>query len=262
MVVLTGAPGNRSDFVAGWLVRSHPEKILHMPWYIHPGWGKSDIVPFWQWSSEDLRWVHNTESSKKYLKTVIESQWDPTAPWSVSKSHVSSQWLRRLIPEEYADRFILVDIVVNDSASENQIRWESFVKNWLFDLWYHPQRGQGKLQSWAQTNDGSMRIGMFDNPTENKIKILTIIRRQLGLLDYKIPHRVMELPAIDLDAVPDDGIETVTIDYQQLMMPDGCRGLIEKFDLPEKYSLDLWNRCLPLSRSDDQIWCLGRWWYR
>jgi len=269
MVVITGLPGNRSDFVAGWLANAGCEKFLYLDWSINPSWNKTEIKPVWQWNKLDLlkllerckpedlagNCMAYTSGAIEMLNQAIDHQFDASAPWAVTKSHVSSWILHKIIPPQHLSKFIFVDILVSDRNSRLQVEWESFSKNILFRADQDRHQGKNLVDSTLELFK-LVRSGNLVSDIKN-IHAQTQYWMLAAPDHTQICPRMMQTSNKSAESMDAD---VLSLDYQKIMTVNGCDALIDRFELPAQHARRLWQTCLPLTVSADRVWALGQWW--
>ena len=259
MIVVTGWPGNRSDFVAGWLASLDPSRFSDLLWAVYPGWGKSTIQPIWLWNTVGDLWhsepVCNEDlaRTRRLIAQTIDLQWQADAPIVVTKSHVSSYFAHQLIPEEHADKFCFVDILVNDEQSSVTVAWEEFAKNLLFSYSRHNQniaiaRDMLRCYSDRVTGNDKQDLEYYYEIFCKKIRDPEElnIRKNFEKFNKSCTH----------------GVPVLSLDYRDLMQPNGCDVLLDHFEIEHTQPRHIWNNMLPVVESQHRHWCLGRWWER
>ncbi len=269
MVVITGLPGNRSDFVAGWLANSGCGKFLDLAWHIRPLWNKSYIEPIWTWTKLDLLTLlchcdlkyldaigpADTPSASEMLNQAIDHQFDASAPWVVTKSHISSWILHKIIPPPHLSKFIFVDILVSDRNSRLQVEWESFLKNVLFPADQDHRQGTNhvcptlELFDLVPSGDLINDVKNIYDRVQHWMQTVTD-HTQISPTMMQLSNKSAEYPAADV----------LSLDYHEIMTVDGCDALIDRFELPVDYARRLWQTSLPLTVSADRVWALEQWW--
>jgi len=146
MIVVTGIPGARTDFLAGWLSQGHPYLFQPMTWQIDPRYGINNISPPLAWHV-----VHDmsTDLVQNEVNLAVDKFWKADSMWAISKSHRPSNILQHQIPAKHADKFIFVDIIVDTVESALQVQWENFVKNILWNYTVNRKRGREKLNNFC-----------------------------------------------------------------------------------------------------------------
>lgn len=258
MVIVTGQPGNRGDFVAGWLARTDPQRFGNLPWFIWPQWGKSTIQPIWNWHKLSLDWVQPNRIDKhvaaahEYFRNILPQQLDDHAPMAVTKSHTTSRYLSRLIPPEYQDRFIFIDILVNDMTSYQQVRWEEFVKNVLFPFASEPlDHARTMLACYIGESSGNDQTDAEMCFAQMKTRLNLPIQMWYDPVRFKQWNTALSEP----------WPQHVVLDYRDLQQANLDK-VCDLLNLDRDRALTLWNRSWPLASCDDRLWCLGRWWDR
>jgi hypothetical protein len=238
MIVITGVPGARTDFLAGWISNGHPDQLTPMFWRIIPGIGRSNIsTPV----------ILHSLSSSNYVDTInflVGNYWKDDALWVVSKSHRSSSELQNLIPVEHASKFIFVDLLVDTPEAALQVQWETFAKNILWN--YNNNSGLGRTNlSW-----------FYQIPEEfNDIEALT------AGFDYLFSSESLEAVLCNYDnkSVSVGNFKVIPTEYSKIMKPNGAIELANKLGIID-VNIDLWNTRLPEARSPDRIFALDHWW--
>lgn len=268
IVVVTGEPGNRSDFVAGWLSNSNPQRFGFAPWRIEPVWGKSFITTMIEWRELNM-WFDNQKNEivnrvflTGIMRNTILDHHGPSAPTIVTKSHFSSFYMQQIIPREYKHLFTFVDILTGPDDFTT-VCWEDLVKNIFY--WYGSTSFQDKrLQEIVRKRVKGLvtrLTGMDDTSlTDDISKNIEIYLRFLKDLSPKdrLFGRMNQEHLNSSLADPD--LNVLKIDYSELMHRDGYKRLIDYFMLPEKHADDLWKKTLSVAKSADRIYSINRWW--
>jgi len=238
MIVVTGIPGARTDFLAGWLGNCSPVQINPIFWAMICNFGKSNISVAVIWNSL------SASNCVDDINSLVENFWKADALWSISKSHRASAELQSLIPVEHASKFIFVDLLVDTLEAALQVQWETFVKNILWN--YNNNTGLGRKNlSW-----------FYQIPEElNDIEALT------AGLNHLFSSQSLEavLANYNNKSATNSNFKVISIAYSKIMQPNGAIELIDKLDIIDA-DIDLWNTRLPEARSPDRLFVLNQWW--
>jgi hypothetical protein len=256
MLVVTGQPGNRSDLVGGWLAASHPQYFTPAPWYMNPIWGSSMKRHDWNWLDIDTsgNWQseHNTNLTG-YIRDIFKEQHRSGARWASTKSHYTSDVLLRVIPEELAEHFIILDIIINDNESQITVDWEAFVKNII------------RLLSSSDPADHAMAE---KNLVKNLDKLANTDGKtlyQLTEIKYNIINTSAKTGKFYVTpwyntSNKDTAAKVISLDYRELMTADAPEILSQHLGL--KLDPAIWDTALAMSRSRDRYHWADRWWVR
>lgn len=268
LVVITGTVGNRSDLLAGWIADTHAQKFNTVNWHMFPASGKSQIHHAIKWpliqdvgdrmyqSIEQGRSNNDLDIIKHILNNFADNNHDTAAKWVMTKSHYTSWFLAHAIPREHWDKFLVIDLLVNDTESVRRVLWERFVKNILW----------------------SIKTSIDQIQSENSEVADQLLARQLGKKEAqaviaeaeKYYHNTL-IPAIT-HASPEvlgnknhnqktdllDFPATV-VDYREIMQPGGISDLLQTLDLGVDTASG-WDKIYPLAQSPDQVFAGGRYW--
>ena len=244
MIVVTGIPGARTDFLAGWLSQGHPDLFQSMPWHIDPRYGINNISPPLAWHV-----VHDmsTDLVQNEVNLAVDKFWKADSTWAISKSHRPSNILQHQIPAKHADKFIFVDIIVDTVESALQVQWENFVKNILWNFTVNRRQGHAwkKLNNFIQCNLSHL----------SEVDALTVCLAHMFSKDSVTytQNNFHNRSAVNSDS------QTVSVNYSKIMQPGGIVELATELGITGT-NVDLWNQCLPQTQSPDQIFALHHWW--
>ena len=238
MIVVTGVPGARTDFLAGWISNSQPLRFDPMFWRIIPGFGRSIISPAVIWNSL------SASNGVDDINSLVENFWKADALWSISKSHRGIAELQNLIPVEHATKFVFVNVLADTPEAALQIQWETFVKNILWN--YNNCTGMGRKNlSW-----------FYQIPEEfNDIEALTAGFNHL----FSTESLEAVLGNFGFKSASNSNSKVLPIAYSKIMQPDGVVGLANELGIIDA-DIDLWNTRLPEARSPDRLFVLDQWW--
>jgi hypothetical protein len=241
MIIVTGIPGARTDFLAGCLSQSHLSKFQPMRWAMFPGYGISIIASPLNWhvlvnaSSDDI---------SREVTAAVNKCWRPDAKWAICKSHQFSLSMQNQIPDEHADKFIFVDLTVDTLEVALQVQWESFVKNILWNYVNGSRTGRAMLSNYYQIPNG--------------LDDITALR---GGLDYLFEKNTVSgtLANLNQKSAIDSNLTVIPVDYSKIMQPDGIVDLAGNLGITD-VNIELWNEYLPQARSPDRLFVLDQWW--
>ena len=241
MIIVTGIPGARTDFLAGCLSQSHLSKFQPMRWAMFPGYGISIIASPLNWhvlvnaSSDDI---------SREVTAAVNKCWRPDAKWAICKSHQFSLSMQNQIPDEHADKFIFVDLTVDTLEVALQVQWESFVKNILWNYVNGSMTGRDILSRYYQIPDG--------------LDDITALRAGL---DYLFEKNTVAgtLDNFNQKSAIDSNLTVIPVDYSKIMQPDGIVDLADTLGITD-VNIELWNEYLPRARSPDRLFVLDQWW--
>jgi len=254
IVVVSGMPGNRSDFVAGWLANSGHPGIEAQPWYIEPFWGKSLILSQWNLRMAGLH-PHDRSDEKERIRRQqqfayhFNLRYDPTAPIIVTKSHWTSRVWDDFILPQCLPHMTFVDILTGDQ-DRAEIYWQHFCKNLL--CW---------IDRYSHVDQKDFITNMIDHLFANYANVVDF-QGDLALDTLAFySHLQTNPPAPWLCNTASDrpDMTVMVVDYGDLWHGAGPAALIDRFQLPAQ-ALDLWKTCAPLSKGPERVWCLDRWW--
>ena len=245
MIIVTGIPGARTDFLAACLSQSHLSKFQHMRWAMFPGYGISLIASPLNWYviDNDL-----SDDISKEVNSAVNKCWRPDAKWAISKSHQSSlsMHMQNKIPAEHADKFIFVDLKVDTLDAALQVQWEAFVKNILCNYVNVSGLGRKNLARYYRIPEG--------------LDDITALR---GGLDYLFKKNTVAATLANLNqksAIDSNlNLTVIPVDYSKIMQPDGIVELANKLGIAD-VNVELWNDSLPRVRSPDRLFVLDQWW--
>lgn len=252
MLIVTGYPGNRSDFVVGWLAKNHPSQfVLPGPWSIDPVVGTSLVLSVWNWNSWNWQDDATVLGVRELIRGLVLEQHDPHALWAISKSHTTSDRLLEILPEQMLDHFVILDILAHDARSVRQILWENFVKNFLAHLIHNNQ--QTIDLTWGAH---ARRLGMC----EHQLDTLSLLQAEYRtLVQQSNDSRFTLNPRMNTTAVGKHPCVRA-VNYCDLMTARGPEILAQQLGLP--LSCEGWDLPLELARSRDSYHVLGQWWHR
>ena len=242
MIVVTGIPGSRADFLSGWLSQGHPTLFQHMRWNIIPRYGISTVGSPLNWH---VLTNASTDNRTIEINAAVSTWWSATADWAVSKSHQPSSILQHWIPAEHADKFIFVDIIMDTVETAWQVQWENFVKNIL----------------WNYTNGSGLGRTKLCNFYRYDLSELNDTDALLAVLDYMFSTDILQVTQRNFDyksAINSD-FDVISTEYSKLMQPNGIVELADKLGI-SKPNIDMWNSRLCKARSLDRIFALNKWW--
>ena len=243
MIIVTGIPGARTDFLAGCLSQSHLSKFQPMRWAMFPGYGISIIASPLNWhvlvnaSSDDI---------SREVTAAVNKCWRPDAKWAICKSHQFSLSMQNQIPDEHADKFIFVDLTVDTLEVALQVQWESFVKNILWNYVNGSGLGRGTLARYYQI------------PTD-----LDEIEELRAGLNFLFEKNTIAGTLSNFDQMPavDSNLTVIPVNYSKIMQPNGIAELANELGITD-VNVELWNDYLPRSRSPDRLFVLNQWWVK
>ena len=239
MIVVTGIPGARTDFLAGWLSQGHPELFHPMFWHIDPKYGINNIFPPVVWHA-----LHNMPPDHIVgeVELAVDKFWKADSMWAISKSHQPSDILQHHIPGKHADKFVFVDLKVDTVESALQVQWENFVKNILCNYRKH---GREKLNNFCHRDLSQL----------NEVDAVTVCLADLfseDSLTYAQNNPRTQSPVASDSTV-------LLANYSKIMQPCGIVELATELGI-NSIDVELWNKSLPQVQSPDRIFALGRWW--
>ena len=241
MIIVTGIPGSRADFLAGCLSQSHLSKFQHMRWSMCPGYGISTIASTLNWHVLDNA---STDDITRKVNAAVNKCWRPDAKWAICKSHQFSLSMQNKIPVEHADKFIFVDLKIDTLEVALQVQWESFVKNILWNYVNGSMTGRDILSNYYRIPDG--------------LDDITALR---GGLDYMFEKNTVAgtLDNFNQKSAIDSNLTVIPVDYSKIMQPDGIMELADTLGITD-VNIELWNEYLPRARSPDRLFVLDQWW--
>jgi hypothetical protein len=241
MIIVTGIPGSRADFLAGCLSQSHLSKFQHMRWSMSPGYGISTIASTLNWHVLDNT---STDDITRKVNAAVDKCWRPDAKWAICKSHQFSLSMQNKIPVEHVDKFIFVDLTIDTLDVALQVQWESFVKNILWNYVNGSMTGRDRLSNYYQIPDG--------------LDDITALRAGL---DYMFEKNTVAgtLDNFNQKSAIDSNLTVIPVDYSKIMQPDGIVDLAGNLGITD-VNIELWNEYLPRARSPDRLFVLDHWW--
>jgi hypothetical protein len=244
MIVVTGIPGARTDFLAGGLSQSHPDLFQPMTWHIDPKYGINNISPPLAWHVlHDM----STDLVQNEVNLAVDKFWKADSMWAISKSHQPSDVLQHQIPGKHADKFIFVDIIVDTVESALQVQWENFVKNILWNFTVNRRQGQAwkKLNNFIPCNLSHL----------SEVDALAVCLLHLFSKD-SVTHTQNNFH--NRSAVNSEST-VLSVNYSKIMQPNGIIELATELGITG-VNVDLWNQCLLRTQSPDRIFALRQWW--
>lgn len=254
MLVITGQPGNRKDFVAGWISSNNRDQFVPMrTWVIDPVWGKNSIEHTWNWGNEadPYRVRELAEATQAIIRTICQEQRADTARWAVTKTHITSLLLVNFIPQELSRHFVILDILATDDESLATIVWESFLKNILMHL---------DSPNPVMVAHGRRNLRLALSPEQHVNDERVMLELVYDNVCQQIKTKNFHVSAAFNSAATCGRVKVVPIEYRDLMTSNGPRLLSERLGI--NLTGEGWDLSLAMTRSRDSYWCLGRWWYR
>lgn len=254
MLVITGQPGNRKDFVVGWISSNNRKQFVPpRRWHIDPVWGKNIIDTTWDWGgdTDPARMRQDADGIKTAIREICREQRVDTARWAVTKTHLTSQALLGFIPEELQEHFVILDILATDKESIITILWESFVKNILMHL----------DSSDPVTVAHGRRNLRLEVPQELHINDQTImLETAYAKLCRQIKTKEFLISTMFNSSATSDRVKTIPIEYRDLMTPAGPQLLSDRLGM--ELSRESWHLPMAMTHSRDRYYVNGQWWIR
>jgi len=262
MVIVTGLPGNRSDFIHGWLTSPNQDQFIPSDeWLIDPFWGKNHVSWNWNWWMLDQPgWPnlqvrenqHNIACINRFkdmLRSICRDQWSSGTRWAMSKSHYTSASLLRILPDELHQHFIILDLLVSDYESLDIVRWEMWVKNVLSRIASsNPKHHQNAIEYIKKVVD--IPPDCTDVMTQLELSYAGLCRWP-DSQDSVFNH---------CQNTSCQNAQVKSIGYRDLMTSKGWQLLEDA--LGTTLNHDIWDQSLALTASRSRYYVLGRWWER
>jgi hypothetical protein len=234
LYIVTGIPGARTDFVAGWLG--------NLPGFV------------------DSQWTVDVETGRSYTTAGLIRE--------IDKLNLGQQTLRKLLKQHHinidaqasakmalsmhgfdldekvssddlpAIAFVNID---TDQADHKKIYWEYVVKTYLnFDRRQH---------AWMSGQHYNVDRALSANncPINDYTRCLAV---------EKVFENYQYIPNTDFKQLP-----VLQVPYADIVSEQGSHQLESLLQLKiSARAHALWSNNLPLAESPSEVWCFGRWW--
>jgi len=258
MVVITGLPGNRSDFVLGWLTTVNRDQFIPpvQSWCIEPFWGKNQVSAHWAWSRVPWVSVNQHDNAcinqlKEMIRSICGEQRSTGARWAMSKSHYTSPSLIKILPDELYQHFFILDLLVGDRESLALVAWESFVKNIIWRI---------ESRDIDQYRHAIELMKNLADVQSDRIDVMTMFELSYAELCRRARDQDQDFVFNPQMNTSCRNAQVKSIEYRDLMTSKGPQLLEDALGI--KLNHDIWDQSLALTASRSRYYVFGRWWER